>query len=220
MAKCLLTQLDVPGMEAQEMPSQLQAMEAMRQVEEEEEEKAQRANIDAEKSPRRSSLTESLNTAANSIKDRKPGSHNLINRESMRIEVSVDGDVAKHQDSEGNSQSGVRGNQTTSKGHGAGGRIDGQEQQSCPVSGELGGSTKPRTAGTMLEKGNLFETNGWSIETQRRRRLPAEVWKQIESRWRSLEKGEIQGAVEKELTKDDVKMSDGSVDGLGGSLSS
>ena len=79
---------------------------------------------------------------------------------------------------------------------------------------------KPRTAGTMLEKGNLFETNGWSIETQRRRRLPAEVWKQIESRWRSLEKGEIQGAVEKELTKDDVKMSDGSVDGLGGSLSS
>ena len=33
-----LSQLDMPGMEAQEMASQLQAMEAMRQVEEEEEE--------------------------------------------------------------------------------------------------------------------------------------------------------------------------------------
>ena len=67
-----LTQLDMPGMETQEMASQLQAMEAMRQLEEEEEEKAKRARIDAEKSPKRSSLTVSLNNAANSIKDLKP----------------------------------------------------------------------------------------------------------------------------------------------------
>ena len=52
-----LTQLDMPGTEAQEMASQLQAMEAMRQVEEEEEEKAKRARNDAGKSPKRSSLT-------------------------------------------------------------------------------------------------------------------------------------------------------------------
>ena len=67
-----LTQLDMPGMEAQEMASQLQGMEAMRQVEEEEEEKAKRARIDAGKSPKRCSLTESLNNAANGIKDQKP----------------------------------------------------------------------------------------------------------------------------------------------------
>ena len=67
-----LTQLDMPGMEAQEMGSQLQAMEAMRQAEEEEEEKAKRARIDARKCPKRCSLTESLNNAANSIKDQKP----------------------------------------------------------------------------------------------------------------------------------------------------
>ena len=48
-----LTQLDMLGMEAQEMTSQLQAMEATRQVEEEEEEKAKRASIDAGKSPKK-----------------------------------------------------------------------------------------------------------------------------------------------------------------------
>ena len=66
-----LTRLDMPGMEAQEMASQIQAMEAMRQAEEEEE-KAKRARTDAGKSPKRSSLTESLNNAANSIKDQRP----------------------------------------------------------------------------------------------------------------------------------------------------
>ena len=65
-----LMQLDMPRMEAQEMASQIQAVEA-RQVEEEEE-KAKRARIDAGKCPKRCSLTESLNNAANSIKDQKP----------------------------------------------------------------------------------------------------------------------------------------------------
>ena len=67
-----LTQLDMPRIEAQEMASQLQAVEAVRQVEEEEEEKAKRARIDAGKSTNICSLTESLNNAANSIKDQKP----------------------------------------------------------------------------------------------------------------------------------------------------
>ena len=61
-----LTQLDMPGMEAQEMASQLQAMEAMRQVEEEEE-KAKRARIDAGKCPKRCSLTEMRRTCGHTI---------------------------------------------------------------------------------------------------------------------------------------------------------
>ena len=71
-----LTQLDMLEMEDQETASQIQAMKAMRQVEEEEKEKAKRARIDAVTSPKRSSLTESLNNAANSIiKDQKPETH-------------------------------------------------------------------------------------------------------------------------------------------------
>ena len=58
-----------------------------------------------------------------------------------------------------------------------------QEQKSCAVSGESGRSANPRTTITMLEKGNRFETNGWSIERR--------------------------NDGEKETTKDDMKMSDG-----------
>ena len=76
----------------------------------------------------------------------------------------VGGDACKHQGTEGNAERGIRGNQETLSGSCAGGRIDGQEQEQCPVSGEFGGSTRPRTTGTFLQKGNRFETYGWSIK--------------------------------------------------------
>ena len=66
-----LTQLDIPATDAQEMASQTQGLEAMRQAEEEEEERTKRARIDAGKSPKNSSLTESLNIASNSIRDQR-----------------------------------------------------------------------------------------------------------------------------------------------------
>ena len=66
-----LTQLDMPAADAQEMASQIQALGAMRQAEEEEEERTKSARIDAGKSRKRSSRTESLHSAANSIKDRR-----------------------------------------------------------------------------------------------------------------------------------------------------
>ena len=65
-----LTQLDMLGMEAQEMASQLQAMEAMSGRGRGGESKEGKNRCWAE--PKKCSLTESLNNAANSIKDQKP----------------------------------------------------------------------------------------------------------------------------------------------------
>ena len=68
------TQLDKPVSDAQEIASQLQAMEAMRGAEEEDIEKLRRARIEAGKYANTSppSLTESLNNAANSIREQRP----------------------------------------------------------------------------------------------------------------------------------------------------
>ena len=65
---------DKPMTDAQEIASQLQAMEAMRMVEEEDEERLRKARIEAGKFAKIShpSLTENLNNAANSIKEQRP----------------------------------------------------------------------------------------------------------------------------------------------------
>ena len=60
--------------DAQEIASQLQAMEAMRMAEEEDEERLRRAKIEAGKNANTTplSLAESLNSAANSIREQRP----------------------------------------------------------------------------------------------------------------------------------------------------
>ena len=67
------TQLDKPVSDAQEIASQLQALEAMRMAEEEDEERL-RAKIEAGKNANTTppSLAESLNSAANSIREQRP----------------------------------------------------------------------------------------------------------------------------------------------------
>ena len=85
------TQLDTLAADAQEMASQIQAMETMRQAEEEEEERTKRARIDAGKSPKNSSLTESLNSAANSIRDQRPETlMNTASKESAKNKREAD----------------------------------------------------------------------------------------------------------------------------------
>ena len=68
------TQLDKPVSDAQEIASQLQAIEAMRMAEEEDEERLRRAKIEAGKNASLTppSLAASLNCAANNIKEQKP----------------------------------------------------------------------------------------------------------------------------------------------------
>ena len=68
------TQLDKPVSDAQEIASQQQAMEAMRMAEEEDEERLRRAKIEAGKyaSITPPTLAESLNNAANSIREQRP----------------------------------------------------------------------------------------------------------------------------------------------------
>ena len=68
------TQLDKPVSDAQEIASQLQALEAMRMAEEEDEERLRRAEIEAGKNANTTppSLAESLNSAANSIREQRP----------------------------------------------------------------------------------------------------------------------------------------------------
>ena len=66
--------LDKPMSDAQEIASQLQALEAMRMAEEEDEERLRRIKIEAGKNANTipPSLSESLNNAANSIKEQRP----------------------------------------------------------------------------------------------------------------------------------------------------
>ena len=67
------TQLDKPVSDAQEIASQLQAMEAMRMAEEEDEERLRRAKIEAGKNANTAPpIAESLNSAANSIREQRP----------------------------------------------------------------------------------------------------------------------------------------------------
>ena len=119
------------------------------------------------------------------------------------------GDAGEYQSSERNSESSLRGDQETPSGLAARGRVDGQEQESLHVPGELGGSTKARTRRIELEKRNHFDETGSMDE----RRVNGAL--EVEQR-----RGKSKKAVEKESTMKDVKMSDDGMDGLHGSLSS
>ena len=94
----------------------------------------------------------------------KEAKHNWTNRETKRTEAEVEKMAelsGKHQDTDGNTESGVRGNLETPSELGAGVRIDGQEQESCLVSSESGGSEQSRPSGTLTERDSRYETNGW-----------------------------------------------------------
>ena len=75
---------DKPMSDAQEIDSQLQAMETMRMAEEQDEERLRRAKIKAGKFAKTThpSLTESLNNAANSIKEQRPEVQTTVNASS------------------------------------------------------------------------------------------------------------------------------------------
>ena len=141
-----------------------------------------------------------------------------INRETKRIESEVEKLAEMQEDIKArkeNTERSVRGNRETPSGSGAGGRIDGQEQESCLVSGESvrnlelqdnaceGKSASKRMAGASRDA-TTEEIGSWFVEADR---IALEI----------SGKTEKSKTVENEITKDDIKMSDG---GMDGSLSS
>ena len=76
------------------------------------------------------------------------------------------GDYAgKNQDTERSTESSFRGDQETSNRLGTGGRLDGQKQESCSITGESGGSDKfgPNRSGDMLKTTARCQTMAWTV---------------------------------------------------------
>ena len=91
------------------------------------------------------------------------------------------GDAGKDLSTERNVESCFRGNQESPSGSGAGGRVDGQEQEPCLVPGELRERAK-----IIPHRNEMLEQR----HTQRRRRSPSGFWNRKESRWNFLSKEE------------------------------
>ena len=148
---------------------------------------------------------------------------NWINRESKRIESAK---LAEMQENLRvrirNLESCLRGDQDSPRRPVARGRIDGQKLEPDHVSREHGGNSESRTTGAELARegtaskrlagwtrdGSMEEIASWSAAAERMsREVEAKKWK-------------LQEAVRNNPLFKDVRMADGCLDGLDGSLSS